>query len=82
MPIKNVTDKGLSFPEIGKIKKGEKQPVQGKPGVMKPVDLDYFKIEFNPGFEHLADKFFSEYEQEPTQIQVTLPFNEIDRMWD
>jgi len=80
MPIKNVTDKGLSFPMIGKIRKGEKVDIgQGR---SRPVDLDYFKIEFEPQFEHLAEKFFAHYPAEPKEIQVTLPFNEIERMWD
>lgn len=80
MPIKNVTNKGLSFPEIGRIKKGETVEIgQGK---SKPVDLDYFKVEFNPGFEQLENKFFAVYDREPKAIQIVLPFNEIDRMWD
>jgi len=82
MPIKGVSDKGLDFPEIGRIKKGEMVPVQGKPGVMRPVDLDYFKIEFHPGYEYCMEKFLAHYDEKPTSINIFLPFNDIAEMWD
>ena len=49
MAIKGMTNKGLSFPQIGRIKKGEMRPTKktkNKPKnkqVMVPFDLDYFK---------------------------------------
>jgi len=88
MAIKGVSDKGLGFPRIGRIRKGEMQPTKKTKDypkdkqVMKPVDLDYFKIEFEKGFEHLAAKFFSVYPAEPKSINIRLPFNEISEMWD
>ena len=84
MPIKGLTDKGLSFPQIGRIKKGEMIPVQGKQGVMRPVDLDYFKVEFadTEEGEALAAKFVAAFGPEPKSIDIFLPFNEIDQMWD
>ena len=82
MGIKGVSDKGLGFPRIGRIKKGEMQPSRNNPDVMKPVDLDYFKIEFEKGFEHLVEKFFGVYPAEPKSINIRLPFNEIPEMWD
>ncbi len=88
MPIKGVSDKGLGFPQIGRIKKGEMRPTKKTKGlskdkqVMRPVDLDYFKIEFEKGFEHLSEKFFAVYPPEPTSINIRLPFNDIKEMWD
>jgi len=84
MPIKGLTNKGLSFPQIGRIKKGEQVPVQGKPGVTRPVDLDYFKVEFSDDPEGVALEalFFKLYGAEPKSINIRLPFNEIEQMWD
>ena len=84
MAIKGLTNKGLSFPQIGRIKKGELVPVQGKPGVTRPVDLDYFKVEFSDDKEGeaLAALFQQVYGPEPKSINIRLPFNEIENMWD
>ena len=90
MAIKNLTDKGLGLPQIGRIKKGEMQPTQKTKHlpkdkqVMKPVDLDYFKVEFadSPEGEKLAAKFYKKYGAEPKSIDIRLPFNEIEEMWD
>ena len=84
MAIKGLTDKGLSFPQIGRIRKGKMVPVKGKEGVMRPVDLDYFKVDFadDPEGERLAAKFTEVYGAEPKSINIFLPFNEIDQMWD
>jgi len=82
MPIKNVTNKGLSFPKIGRIKKGEMQPTANGQST-KPVDLDYFKVEFEPGCEDAAAKFAAAYpDEKPTSINIRLPFNDIELMWD
>lgn len=84
MAIKGLTNKGLSFPQIGRIKKGELVPVQGKPGVTRPVDLDYFKVEFSDDAEGqaLTALFLAEYGAKPKSINIRLPFNEISSMWD
>ena len=79
MPIKGVTNKGLSFPEIGRIKKGEMVTKDNK---TYPVDLDYFKITFDKGLEHLYEKFNAYYPEQPKSINIFLPFNEIVEMWD
>ena len=84
MAIKGLTNKGLDFPQIGRIKKGELIPVQGKPGVTRPVDLDYFKVEFADNAEGaaLAAVFVKVYGAEPKSINIRLPFNDIENMWD
>ena len=77
MPIKGLTDRGLAFPEIGQIRKGapkgEKAP--GK-------DLPYFRITFDEREQEAAANFKKVYGEQPADIRVILPFNEIERMWD
>lgn len=90
MAIKGLTDKGLSFPQIGRIKKGEMRPTKKtkdlpkEQQVMRPVDLDYFKVEFadNEEGERLAAIFLGIYGPKPTRINIRLPFNDIVLMWD
>ncbi|HUW23729.1 MAG TPA: hypothetical protein VMW39_06845, partial [bacterium] len=76
MPIIGVTTKGLSFPEIGRIRKGMK----GEKG--NPIDLDYFRVEFSEGEEETENKFMAIYGSEPKEINIFLPFNEIESMFD
>lgn len=77
MPIKGLTDRGLAFPEIGQIRKGapkgEKAP--GK-------DLTFFRVTFDEREQEAAAIFKRVYGDQPTEIRVILPFDEIDRMWD
>ena len=81
MAIKGLTNRGLSFPQIGRIKKGEMITKNNK---TYPVDLDYFKVEFadSPEGVLLEAKFLAAYGLEPKSINVRLPFNEISEMWD
>jgi len=77
MGIKNMTDKGLSFPQIGFIRKGApKEPT--KPG----KDLNYFRVEFAENEKKSAADFLAVYKEQPRTIRIILPFNEIPRMWD
>jgi len=77
MSIKNMTDKGLSFPQIGIIRKGApKEPT--KPG----KDLNYFRVEFSENEKKSAADFLATYKEQPRTIRIILPFNEIPRMWD
>src|SRR3990170_838817 len=79
MPIVGMTDRGLSFPEIGQIRKGaKKDPVQNRPG----SDLKWFRVEFDEREQGSADTFKSKYGPQPTEINIILPFNEIERCWD
>ena len=77
MAIKGLTDRGLSFPEIGQIRKGAKK-TDNAPG----KDLTYFRVEFDDSETDAASKFVSTYGKTPAEIRIVLPFNEITRMWD
>lgn len=77
MPIKGLTDRGLSFPEIGQIRKGAKK-TDNAPG----KDLTHFRVEFDEKEVKAAEAFLAAYGPEPTAIRIILPFNDIDRMWD
>jgi len=82
MSIKGLTDRGLSFPEIGQIRKGaKKDPNKNAPG----ADLSYFRVEFDEREVKAAETFgeiYKEFEGKPTAIRIILPFNEIEKMWD
>lgn len=78
MAIKGLTDRSLSFPEIGQIRKGAKKTSEDRPG----QDLTYFRVEFDEKETAAAETFLARYGAQPTEINVILPFNEIDRMWD
>lgn len=77
MPIKGLTDRGLSFPEIGQIRKGAKKG-NNRPG----ADLTYFRVEFGDKEQKTAENFRNVYGDQPNAIRIILPFNEIERMWD
>lgn len=77
MSIKGLTDRGLSFPEIGQIRKGAKKTTNA-PG----KDLTYFRTEFDEKETKAAETFYRIYGDKPQAIRIILPFNEIDRMWD
>lgn len=77
MPIKGLTDRGLSFPEIGQIRKGAKKSAKA-PG----KDLTYFRVEFDEREKKAAEIFTKVYGEQPTYIRIILPFDEIERMWD
>ena len=48
MPIIGLSDRGLSFPEIGAIRKGRKETRTRKDGSTyeQPIDLTFFRVEF------------------------------------
>lgn len=73
MGIKGLTDRGMSFPEIGFIRKG-------KMGDNRPIDLQYFRVEIAE--PESQEKFLALYGQEPTEIRIMFPFNEIEKNWD
>lgn len=77
MPIKGLTDRGSAFPEIGSIRKGAAKSANA-PG----KDLSYFRVEFDEKEPEAAATFKAKYGNEPAEITIMLPFNEIDRMWD
>ena len=77
MPIKGLTDRKLSFPEIGQIRKGAPKG-ERKPG----QDLKYFRVTFDEQEDKAAERFAGIYGDQPAAIRIILPFNDIDRMWD
>jgi hypothetical protein len=77
MPIKGLTDRGLSFPEIGQIRKGAPKPERG-PG----KDLQYFRVTFDEREQEAAQIFVDRYGTEPNEINIILPFNDIEQCWD
>lgn len=77
MPIKGLTDRGLAFPQIGVIRKGAPKG-QNAPG----RDLPYFRVEFDENEVAAAETFRMTYTDQPKQIRVVFPFNEVDRVWD
>jgi len=78
MPIKGLTDRGLAFPEIGQIRKGAPKDEKGYVG----KDLSYFRVEFDEKESESQQIFTSVYGDQPKEINILLPFNEIERMWD
>jgi len=78
MAIKGLTDRGLAFPEIGIIRKGAPKNDKGWVG----KDLTYFRVEFDEQEIKAAELFAKVYGMHPTEINIILPFNEIERMWD
>lgn len=78
MPIKGLTDNDR-FPIIGDIRKGAPKPVNGnQPG----KDLTYFRYVPVEGEEAAAAAFYSAYGDEPREVNVFLPFDDIDRNFD
>ena len=83
MPIHGLTDRGLAFPEIGAIRKGRKETKTRKDGSTyeQPIDLKYFKVDFDVQEQITADLFRQKYGPEPININIILPFNDIDACW-
>lgn len=73
MPIKDLRGR---LPVIGQIRKGDKD-ANGT-----PMELDHFRVVFNPS-ENVAEKIFTDiYGENPTQIRVMFPTNDLDQIWD
>lgn len=84
MPIIGLTDRGLSFPEIGQIRKGIKETRTRQDGssYTVPKDLEFFRVEFDQRESRAAARFVQVYGEQPQEINVILPFDEIERCWD
>lgn len=76
--IKGLTDRGMAFPEIGSVRKGAKKTDANRPG----SDLKYFRVEFDEREQEAQKIFFAKYGAQPTEINILLPFNEIEKVWD
>ena len=77
MGIKGLTDRNLSFPEIGQIRKGAPK-TDSAPG----KDLPYFRVEFDEKEEQTKRAFIAKYGAQPTEINIVLPFDDINRCFD
>ncbi len=79
MPIKGMTDQAPSFPQIGVIRKGAPKPKDEKrPG----KDLKHFRVEFDGKEAEAADTFANAYGPTPAEINILIPFDQIDRNWE
>lgn len=76
-PIVGMSDRGLSFPEIGVVRKGAAK-TENRPG----KDLNYFRVVFDEREVKAAEMFSKFYTEQPTWFRIILPFDEIERMWD
>lgn len=85
MPIKGLSDRGLSFPQIGVIRKGspkEKRTKEGREYEIQGKDLQYFRVEIDESEPKAREIFAKLYGEHPSVLRVTFPFNEIDRVYD
>lgn len=83
MAIKGLSDRGMAFPQIGRIRKGIKLKQNMPDGSTRelPQDLDYFRVEFAEGEESAASEFTNIYGDQPDEINVLLPLR-MEDTWD
>lgn len=92
MPIANLTTNiPKAFMKLGHIRKGEKVTKEftnrttGEKYTQEvPVDLDYFRVTFQPGVlsDALSAKFREVYGPKPTEINIRFADSEISEVWD
>ncbi|HUV66385.1 MAG TPA: hypothetical protein VMW24_21025 [Sedimentisphaerales bacterium] len=75
MPIKSLTNRAPSFPEIGQLRKGAEKPQKGI-----GRDLDHFR--FTSDIPEVAAKFAAAYNGDPRLVNVFLPFQYVDENWE
>ena len=75
MPIPGIGKE--NFVKIGRINKGEAKGDKGQVG----PDLDYFRVTFYDDAQQEADLFLETYGERPKEINIRLPFPDIDRVW-
>ena len=78
MPIKNLTNQPVSFPEIGRLHKGAKKTDPKRPG----ADLTYFRMANISDQDDVEAAFAAVYGSEPRIINVLLAFPTVDENWD
>lgn len=76
--IVGLTDRGMAFPEIGQIRKGEEKTRADQPG----KDLTYFRVVFAEAEREAQRIFEQHYGSEPAKMQIWLPFPDRDRCWE
>ena len=77
MPIRGLSDRAASFPEIGRIRKGAPKQ-EDRPG----EDLTYFRIELDEAEKEAAAILRGAYPENPTELNILLPFNSVDENFD
>lgn len=77
MLIRGLTDRGMSFPEIGRIRKGAPK-TEKRPG----PDLTYFRVVFDEREVDAIEAFARAYPEEPRELNVLLPFADVTSNWD
>lgn len=77
MTIKGLTDRPVSFPEIGSIRKGDKGGTNGA-----PRDLSYFLIQLDERETKAAEVISRTYKDQPTEINILFPFDDVDRNFE
>ncbi len=84
MPIPGMTDQLPAFPQIGVIRKGAPKQVDEQRRTERPgEDLDHFRVEFDPQETEAAARFAALYlSGKPQEIDIVLPFDEIERCWE
>ena len=75
MPIKSLTNRAPSFPEIGQLRKGAEKPEKGI-----GRDLDHFR--FTSDIPEVVEKFAAAYNGDPRLVNVFLPFQYVDENWE
>lgn len=79
MPIVGLTDRAAEFPQIGSVRLGAPKPENGnRPG----ADLKHFRVEFDESETESLAAFTNAYGTKPVELNVLLPFNEIERNFD
>lgn len=72
--------------KLGKIRKGQKETVKRKDGSTyeKPVDLDYFRVTFQPGkqSDQIEKAFRAVYGEKPTELHVRFAEPRLESVWD
>lgn len=76
MAIKGLSDRGMSFPEIGQIRKGAPKETNA-PG----KDLQYFRVTFDEQETKAAETFKNAYGEKPAEINILIFSNEIEESW-
>ncbi|HEX2905887.1 MAG TPA: hypothetical protein VHO69_03455 [Phototrophicaceae bacterium] len=74
MPIKGLFDDrgiGAGLPMIGRLRKGDRVPNKSGNDT-HPVDLDYFRVTFEPQYEYLQPMWESLYGEQPDMFPLVL----------
>lgn len=78
-PIRTLLNRTSSFPSVGQIRKGLKDPTDPKHPLK---DLTFFRVTFDEKETIRSATFARVYGPEPQEINILLPFDEIDRCWE